>query len=598
MKQILITRWVGQFGNNMHQYAYAATWAHKHRAQVVVPNDWAGTGLFVHQAVPLKDAKLHALVKKTANMGRTDITTKAINDYYKNENVPKEKQLKLMTFSNPKAVYDEHADSPAGVRFENLCAYIQDMYKGMSRCHLQSVFAFQPHIVESDVYQYWYKRRGTYDAAHVRRTDFVSCGQFVCVDVEAYKNAMRRTGIDPDGVVWVSDDPKIRKNHLKKCPLVPKTENWGYSHFLEDFLILYFSRTLFRANSSFSLWAGIISPYVQDIWCPDLTGVGDTKNPQMVPFVRGYHKHWFHHSADICIRDDSILIKNHLPGKGNKGFGLGTDRVPLDGSSLEPRSAAAAQEVERKLLMKSDGSPASLTLITYADERYQQELDKFKKLYERGVADSFIAYGPDSIKDPVHRAFFDSMIGKSDAAFDAKRHRSHYDWKTSRCGQYFFKPALILQTLLKMKMGDILVFADTRTRIENPETFKADVAKYLGHNDIALNNTGWRMEWVSLPITFKLLPNGDAYRALPQFSAHGMVFRNTPAVQKLVREWIAVMMTEDGRILLDDSLPHPKGSYQGSRPEQAALTAVIARDKFVVSQYPAKKLLIWYVHLQ
>ena len=67
---------------------------------------------------------------------------------------------------------------------------------------------------------------------------------------------------------------------------------------LDDFLKLYFARTIFRANSSFSWWAAMLSPTAK-VFSPvidtnHIYGV-DGVEEITVDFVEGNHPHWLPH---------------------------------------------------------------------------------------------------------------------------------------------------------------------------------------------------------------------------------------------------------------------------------------------------------------
>ena len=76
---------------------------------------------------------------------------------------------------------------------------------------------------------------------------------------------------------------------------------------LPDFLRLYFARTIFRANSSFSWVAGFLSPTAK-VYSPVLTdrktymGENDELNFE---FVEGNEPHWMNLKGSHC---DSIEI--------------------------------------------------------------------------------------------------------------------------------------------------------------------------------------------------------------------------------------------------------------------------------------------------
>ena len=71
---------------------------------------------------------------------------------------------------------------------------------------------------------------------------------------------------------------------------------------------MYFARNVFRANSSFSWWAGFLSPTAQ-FYSPVVNkqhiygrdNDGEKKEIQL-KFVKGNHPHWMHNQADIILK--------------------------------------------------------------------------------------------------------------------------------------------------------------------------------------------------------------------------------------------------------------------------------------------------------
>ena len=121
----------------------------------------------------------------------------------------------------------------------------------------------------SNLVQELYKKKGTYDCAHIRRGDIVGknyTGAHSAISLESYHNEMRNQGIDPEEVVYVSDDPNIRTvtkwdKYCKDVWTYPEGQKKLDNVFFDwvpDFLTMYFSRNLFRGNSSISWWAGFL----------------------------------------------------------------------------------------------------------------------------------------------------------------------------------------------------------------------------------------------------------------------------------------------------------------------------------------------------
>ena len=111
---------------------------------------------------------------------------------------------------------------------------------------------------------------------------------------------------------WVSDDiSKKLDNRDKKISLFGSVYPEGSLYkkgfifdWLDDFLSLYFARTIFRSNSSFSWWAAFLSPTAK-VYSPVLTkrhiyGV-DGDDEVLEDFVEGNHPHWMKGLCDIII---------------------------------------------------------------------------------------------------------------------------------------------------------------------------------------------------------------------------------------------------------------------------------------------------------
>ena len=275
----LIGAWAGRFGNRMHQYAYAATWAAHHRGIVMLPalNPWWGMYLFDLRGVAF--GMDYAQVQSYQSLWHIES-----NEWFDVRHV-----------EHCKDPYEAANPLKAGIVIRALCAYSNAIFDGMSRRHLRSVFQFSDLVRASPTYKYWAGRKGTYDAAHVRRGDFKQSDVFFVIDRESYYRAMRAQGIDPSEVIWVSDDASFRHN----VPGDIECDGSGlFPDWFGDFLILYFARRVFRANSSFSFWAVEISPHVKSVWSPDLSSLAYNdvdKDWVDVPFVEGNHPHWCHH---------------------------------------------------------------------------------------------------------------------------------------------------------------------------------------------------------------------------------------------------------------------------------------------------------------
>jgi hypothetical protein len=178
-------------------------------------------------------------------------------------------------------------------------------------------FEFTDEVKNLDIYKRLEDKQGTYDIAHLRRDD-ISCPQYNQNNPQNYsvisKNAYLKTfdkfGFDPNKVEWTTDDWSGKWGVGKP---EHKSAGWTYpvgSHdipdiifdWLPDFLRLYFARTIFRANSSFSWVAAFLSP-TAEVYSPVLGTrkiYKGEKDEVMYEFVKGNHPHWFNYKGHSC----------------------------------------------------------------------------------------------------------------------------------------------------------------------------------------------------------------------------------------------------------------------------------------------------------
>ena len=150
------------------------------------------------------------------------------------------------------------------------------MYNKFMMSHIRAedvrrLLQFSDKVKETSIYKSLYEIRGTHDVAHVRRGDITtraitkedgSCTLCI-VSLESYKRKMRKLCIDPDSVVWISNDRRIEteqewhadlelqaENHKTKYPVGSAEIPKYIFQFLPDFLLIYFARRIFRAPSS------------------------------------------------------------------------------------------------------------------------------------------------------------------------------------------------------------------------------------------------------------------------------------------------------------------------------------------------------------
>jgi hypothetical protein len=290
----------------MFQYAYGATYAKLTGREYWLPSAWEGTRLFKRQDHPVvehEDIRI-ALTRSdegpASNLKRMEAVLKHYPDaeLYDAELAPDP----YMTPGHP-------------ICHANGCAYNKRIYPRMSRNHLKWVFEFGDEVKRLEVYKRYADMQGLYDVAHLRRDDISNVAYnrthsqgYSVISKESYYRAFRKFGYSEDAIEWVSDDYTGKWHRDRKMRHLGR---WTYPEgseylpgiifdWLSDFLKLYFARTIFRANSSFSWWAATLSPTAK-VFSPvidktHIYGV-DGMEEITVDFVKGNHPHWLRGGA-------------------------------------------------------------------------------------------------------------------------------------------------------------------------------------------------------------------------------------------------------------------------------------------------------------
>ncbi len=126
---ILISRWYGRFGNNMHQYAFAATYAHTHNSRAIMPEWWEGVDIFDIPEFYLPDRKLrtnlNALRRRLMERG----TIKYMEKYYEENDVTeKERYREIHIGKDCYAPVFRSDGSKSKVAVEDMCAYHEAVF--------------------------------------------------------------------------------------------------------------------------------------------------------------------------------------------------------------------------------------------------------------------------------------------------------------------------------------------------------------------------------------------------------------------------------------------------------------------------------------
>lgn len=301
MSYLFQSHWHGKFGNRMHQYAYASTYKRINNVEYYTHSDWEGTRLFKNkQDKRFFNEELNLRLNDGSILGEQ-------RDNLVREKIPGIHKIDaLISPSN----YEKYVNP---VFFDSLSAYNDSVFDRMDKKHLLEVFEFSDEVKETEAYKYWSDKAGTYDIAHLRRDDIANpefnkanIQGYSVVSKEAYIKAFKQYGFDPNKMEWCSDD-YLQKWHTNRP--VGQRLGWGYPNgaeyqpgimfdWLEDFLRLYFARTVFRANSSFSFWACFLSP-IATVYSPILDtqliyGRDDRLDEIHAEFAIGNEPHWMY----------------------------------------------------------------------------------------------------------------------------------------------------------------------------------------------------------------------------------------------------------------------------------------------------------------
>ena len=311
--KIVMVHWNGRFGNRVFSYMFGKTYADRYGLDFYLPSEWEGTHLFVNSGVKIiPDDTLRLEVNQSKKpMDSLEFRQGAINRY----NQSTGDSLKF--FNQDASGQQEHRN----VFFDNLCIHSNANFKSYNKQKILEWLEFSDEVKNLDVYKRLEDKQGTYDIAHLRRDDISNANYnktnmqaYSVVSKQSYLNAFNKFGFNEQNMEWTTDDwtgkwgvgkPTLRGGWAyptgsKRIPEV--MFDW-----LPDFLRLYFARTIFRGNSSFSWVAGFLSPTAK-VYSPVLTQRKTYMNASdevLFEFVEGNEPHWMNLKGTNC---DTIEI--------------------------------------------------------------------------------------------------------------------------------------------------------------------------------------------------------------------------------------------------------------------------------------------------
>jgi hypothetical protein len=313
---VLLIHWNGRFGNRMHTYAYIHARAKKFGGELYLPSDWEGKHLFNldYKIIDDNDLRLH-LNQSIKPFDSLDKRLESVEEFNKRTS----SNYKYISADDPKENFKKF---DRGVCIDSVCAYHHSIFANIKLSDVLSLYEFNDVVKNLDIYKKLEDRQGTYDIAHLRRDDisnvnYKNNGGYSVISKDSYLKAFKEHGYDPSKVEWTTDDwsSKWGVGNPFNSGVSSKRGSWNYPvgsehlpkvifDWLPDFLRIYFARSVFRANSSFSFWACTLSKGREappKIFSPRLDkrvlyAKEDTLEQEAeFDFEEGNHPHW------LCI---------------------------------------------------------------------------------------------------------------------------------------------------------------------------------------------------------------------------------------------------------------------------------------------------------
>lgn len=308
--KVVINAWTGMFGIRMHEYAFAKTYAYKNNMELEILSNWEGSIMFKNATESL--VKPVELIEYLKNGSRSleDRNTETLK-YYPD----------AIVWDANYHPEDPYKDNGCSIITNGTNAYQESIFDQMSLSYIKHIFELSDKIKEFDIYRYWESRAGTYDVAHLRRGDIADVQYnlnneqgYSVVSKDSYFAAFEKFGYDKNKIEWISND-HTKKWHTDRPDMVylpwvypggaQFNDKLGFD-FLDDWLKMYFARTIFRGNSSFSFWAGLLSPTAK-VYSPVVDkqliyGRNGLTEEINLDFTEGNENHWMYSNPYRQIR--------------------------------------------------------------------------------------------------------------------------------------------------------------------------------------------------------------------------------------------------------------------------------------------------------
>jgi hypothetical protein len=306
--KIMMVHWNGRFGNRFFSYMFGRSYADKFNLDFYLPSEWEGTHLFRDTGYKIiEDDDLRLKVNQTdRTFDNLAYRKKAVEEF----NAKTNNNLKYFSPDSPRDY------GKTNVFFDSLCVHSNHIFESYDKSKILKWFEFSDEVKNLDIYKRLEDKQGTYDIAHLRRDDISNARYneqnqqaYSVVSKNSYLSAFKKFGFDESKMEWTTDDwsgkwgvgkPTIRGGW--QYPVGSKVIPDVIFDWLPDFLRLYFARTIFRGNSSFSWVAGFLSP-TAEVYSPILHTrkiYKSEKDETEFEFVKGNHPHWINLKGFGC----------------------------------------------------------------------------------------------------------------------------------------------------------------------------------------------------------------------------------------------------------------------------------------------------------
>jgi len=335
---VFLFHWNGRFGNRMHTYAYIHNRAKKLNGKVLLPSHWEGSKLFNLDYEILEDPELLKSVNQSiAPFDSFQYRLEATKEFCSRSPIY---DFRYVNPDNPEQTYTDYKQ---GACVDSVSAYHHKIFDEMKLSDVLKLYEFSDEVKNLDLYKRMEDKQGTYDIAHLRRDDISNVnyklnGGYSVISKKSYLKAFEKYGYNPEEIEWTSDDWSNKwgvGNSLSQGTIKARGA-WRYPEgsqvlpeimfdWFPDFLRIYFARSIFRANSSFSFWACTLAKGRETppkIFAPRLdkrilyASKENYEEEAEFNFEEGNHPHWLCISGkDNC--DDIVFSDEPKPKKSS-----------------------------------------------------------------------------------------------------------------------------------------------------------------------------------------------------------------------------------------------------------------------------------------